>query len=143
MLKLSKLKNKKGFTLIEIIIVTIIIGILATMAMPQFSKIRKRMYRDRCITNLRRIAAAKEHWSLETGAADTVTPTAAQLDPYLREDIWDEDGESLIAGHEMVCPIDPDGDVATFETSYTVNAIETNPECNIDGEDVDGGTHVL
>ena len=128
---LLKWKNKRGLTLIEIIIVTVIIGILATMAMPQFSRIRNRMYRDQCITNLRRIAAAKEHWSLETGAADTDIPSEADLDPYFKEDIWDKDDEVLTTGHALVCPLDSAGSSATFRTSYDIKDVKTNPTCKI------------
>ncbi|MBU4488856.1 MAG: type II secretion system GspH family protein, partial [Candidatus Omnitrophica bacterium] len=77
-------KRNHGFTIVEIMVVAIIIGILCAIALPNFAKIRNNAYRDQCTTNLQRIVAAKEHWSMETGALDTDTPTALQLDPYIK-----------------------------------------------------------
>jgi type IV pilus assembly protein PilA len=42
--KINKKKNQKGFTLVELLIVIAIIGILAAIALPQFSAYKKRGY---------------------------------------------------------------------------------------------------
>ena len=98
-------------------VVAAIIGILCAIALPNFATIRNNAYKDQCITNLMRIVAAKEHWSMETGAADTDIPTATQLDPYIK------DGTA-----SLKCPVDIQ---KTFATSYSINAVNANPTCKI------------
>ncbi len=69
-----KRKNSKGFTLVEIMIVVVIIGLLAAMAIPAFNKVREQS-REKAITNnLRQIASAGQQYILSEGV-QTVTYT--------------------------------------------------------------------
>ena len=79
--------NKRGFTLVEIMIVVAIIGLLAAIAIPSFVKARNTSQQNACINNLRQLDGAKEQWALENKKTATDTPTMTDLigtDKYIK-----------------------------------------------------------
>jgi type II secretion system protein H len=62
---LSRFHRKEGFTLIELMIVIAIIGILAAIAIPQFSAYRTRSYNSAAQSDLRNLATAQEAYFVD------------------------------------------------------------------------------
>ena len=54
------MRDSKGFTVIELLIVVVIIGILAAIAIPKFSATRERAYFAAMRSDLRNLAAQQE-----------------------------------------------------------------------------------
>jgi len=64
--------NTKGFTLVEIMIVVVIIGLLAAMAIPAFQKVRQNSQDKAVLNNARQLSAGADQYYLENGVS-TVT----------------------------------------------------------------------
>ena len=100
-----------GFTLVEIMIVVAIIGLLASIAVPNFVKARTTAQMNACISNLRQIDGAIQQWALDTKQGDTATVTAADILPYLK--------------NSVVCP----SGGKTFADSYSISTVAAGPTC--------------
>jgi type IV pilus assembly protein PilA len=62
-----KSHHPNGFTLVEIMIVVVIIGMLAALAIPGFQKIRSASQDKAVLSNARQLAAATDQYMMEFG----------------------------------------------------------------------------
>ena len=106
-------RHKKGFTLVEIMIVVAIIALLAAIAVPNFVQARNAARSGNCINNLRIVDSAKEQYAIENNIASGGTCTSGNITPYLKNNAM------------PACP--------GTSTAYTVNNIGTLPTCALSG----------
>jgi prepilin-type N-terminal cleavage/methylation domain-containing protein len=106
---------RKGFTLVEIMIVVLIIGILLAIAMPNFFRAREASRTKTCITNLREIDEAKQQFAMAHNLTSLSLPARSDLTPdYVKH--W---------------PACPNGG------NYLINPVDADPTCST------GGLHTL
>jgi prepilin-type N-terminal cleavage/methylation domain-containing protein len=77
--------HRKGFTLVEIMIVVAIIALLAAIAVPGFLRARKRSQASRILNDLRMIDAAVDQYAIETNRSTGNTVNINDWTNYLKK----------------------------------------------------------
>ncbi|MFZ4395233.1 MAG: type II secretion system protein [Kiritimatiellia bacterium] len=107
------MKQNKGFTLVEIMIVVAIIALLAAIAIPSFMKSRQDSRRSACVNNLRLIDHAKQQVATASQTmTDSSTPDWSDIKPYIK-------GNAI--------PLCRDAG------TYVINVMTSNPTCSQSG----------
>jgi len=81
----NALSLKKGFTLVEIMIVVAIIALLAAIAVPGFLRARKRSQASRILNDLRMVDSAVDQYAVETNRVTGNTVAVTDWTNYVKK----------------------------------------------------------
>ena len=76
--------RKTAFTLVEIMIVVVIIGLLGAMAIPGFQKVRAASQDKTVLSNARQLAAATDQYMMEYGRSTVSIGMLVGQDNYVK-----------------------------------------------------------
>ena len=103
--------NRRAFTLVELAIVVMVIGILIMIAVPQFIRSRAQGQARTCISSLKKLEEAKQQWGIAMSQ-----PAGA---PCQMND--------LVPDYVKRLPLCPTSGV------YTVGTLDEKPLCSVGG----------
>lgn len=76
------LKNRKGFTLVELMVVVVIIGILVAIAVPVYNNVTGKAEQAACEANKRTIDGAILMWQMDQEPPSKGVPNEQQITAF-------------------------------------------------------------
>jgi type IV pilus assembly protein PilA len=123
---INKLKNKKGFTLIELIVVLAVLGIIALIAIPRFLTVQETAKEDSDVSSGAMIAKAAELYKVQEKIT-AITVVGSDMTGYIDTDLKFQSAEILNqALADVTVTFDNAGDGGV--TTVTVTDTDSNEE---------------
>ena len=112
-------RKRRGFTLVEIMIVVAIISLLAAIAVPNFLRARKRSQATHVLEDLRVLEYSLDRWAIEKNKTRGDQAFLSDLRPYIKTDtrLYDEGSDLFGNAYGPVFSVDfsPKVPAPTFE----------------------------
>lgn len=99
--KIRSLKNKKGFTLVELIVVLVILAILAALLIPALTGYIDKANKEKVTAETRMVVMAAQTEASEVYAT-VKEPDAAKMKDALEKKVTDIEGLAEVKGHWTV-----------------------------------------
>lgn len=128
---------KKGFTLMELLVVIIIVGVLAALALPNYAKMVKASYAAEAWAHLSSLLKARKVYYMKSGMV-TWTTDISLLDidnpnsTTYRKFSYSMTGTDASSLGFWACPIDITGAVDTTRRMYGISCAT----CGSEGEQI-------
>jgi len=130
-------KNTKGFTLVELIVVIIVVGVIAGLAIPRYSRGIEQSYENDATLQLKAIHSTNKIRFIRTGQywpVNQVNMDLGEINNNLGLSIiannvtYECDG--VVSGLEYTCTAVRNGALGTFTLTLTESDLSaTNPVC--------------
>lgn len=78
--------RQDGFTLIELLVVVVIIGVLASIAIPTFLSQREKAHRSQAVSDMKNAGLALETWATDHDGSYAGLDGATQVTPALTDE---------------------------------------------------------